>query len=178
MLWRNFVKSGSCATLVFFALPYADILTLTSASTAKSTNFSKANKIFIHRRSLSCGLLDNERWGRKGTSRWMDIEFDGGEDGDSEVNGVAIAFLRGHRRIAFFDVRSVSLEERKRAREEGRGGLFVESSASGVGKVCAFSVDCCAYPMLRSRNLNLFDDTQQKTQRTFVVKRRVLHFAL
>ncbi|CBJ30709.1 thaumatin-domain containing protein [Ectocarpus siliculosus] len=43
-------------------------------------------------------------WGRRGINRWMDIEFEGGEDGDSDVSGVAIAFFRGHRRSAFFDM--------------------------------------------------------------------------
>lgn len=45
------------------------------------------------------------RWARKGRNRWIEIEFDGGEGGDTVVEGVAIAFFRGHRRIAFFDVR-------------------------------------------------------------------------
>lgn len=44
------------------------------------------------------------RWARKGRNRWVDVEFEGGEGGDLEVESVAIAFFRGHRRIAFFDV--------------------------------------------------------------------------
>lgn len=34
----------------------------------------------------------------------MDVEFEGGEGEETDVEAVAIAFFRGHRRIAFFDV--------------------------------------------------------------------------
>lgn len=77
--------------------------------------------------SYCCGLLDNERWGRRGINRWMDIEFEGGEDGDSDVSGVAIAFLRGHRRSAFFDVGSCFGEKENKGRGKERG--FAERSA-------------------------------------------------
>ncbi|CAN0051618.1 unnamed protein product [Scytosiphon promiscuus] len=57
--------------------------------------------------NIAENAIDNDAstiWARKGTTRWMDIEFDGGEASNSEVEGVAIAFFRGHRRIAFFDM--------------------------------------------------------------------------
>lgn len=44
------------------------------------------------------------KWAMKGANRWMDVEFDGGEGGNLLVGGVAIAFYRGDRRVAFFDV--------------------------------------------------------------------------
>lgn len=44
------------------------------------------------------------RWSVKGKNRWIEVKFDGGEGGDSLVDGVAIAFFRGDRRVAFFDV--------------------------------------------------------------------------
>lgn len=36
----------------------------------------------------------------------MEVDFEGGEEDEYEVDSVAIAFFRGHRRIAFFDVSS------------------------------------------------------------------------
>ena len=44
------------------------------------------------------------RWAAMGRNKWMELSFDGGEDGTSLVEGVAIAFFRGDRRVAFFDV--------------------------------------------------------------------------
>eukprot|EP00904_Undaria_pinnatifida_P003700 jgi/Undpi1/13330/HiC_scaffold_8.g02989.m1 len=44
------------------------------------------------------------KWAMKGKNRWMDVEFDGGEGGDSLVEGLAIAFFRGNRRVAYFDL--------------------------------------------------------------------------
>ena len=44
------------------------------------------------------------KWAVKGQKRWMDVEFEGGEGGDFLVEGLAIAFFRGDRRGAFFDV--------------------------------------------------------------------------
>lgn len=44
------------------------------------------------------------RWASRGTQKWIEVEFDGGEGRDTLVEGVALAFYRGHRRVAFFDV--------------------------------------------------------------------------
>ena len=44
------------------------------------------------------------RWATMNQNKWMELSFDGGEDGTSLVEGVAIAFFRGDRRVAFFDV--------------------------------------------------------------------------
>ncbi|CAN0406882.1 unnamed protein product, partial [Laminaria digitata] len=53
------------------------------------------------------------KWAVKGKQNkrtWMDVEFDGAEgDGDNLVEGLAIAFFRGDKRVAFFDV-SVGIE--------------------------------------------------------------------
>ncbi len=50
-------------------------------------------------------MASQTRWARKGKKkRWIEVEFEGGEDDDIAVSSVAIAFRRGHRRIAFFDV--------------------------------------------------------------------------
>lgn len=44
------------------------------------------------------------RWSVKGKKKWMDIEFKSGKKSDFLAEGVAIAFFRGSRRVAFFDV--------------------------------------------------------------------------
>ncbi|CAN0382645.1 unnamed protein product, partial [Ascophyllum nodosum] len=44
------------------------------------------------------------RWATMNRNKWMELSFDGGEDGTSLVEGVAIAFFRGDRRVAFFDL--------------------------------------------------------------------------
>ena len=51
------------------------------------------------------------RWAARGRNKWMELSFDGGEDGTSLIEGVAIAFFRGDRRVAFFDVSGIVKEE-------------------------------------------------------------------
>eukprot|EP00752_Nemacystus_decipiens_P017488 g15679.t1 len=64
-------------------------------------------------------------WERKGRKRWVDVEFEGGEGEDTEVEAVAIAFYRGHRSIAFFDMTLFDSDDNVVAKREGleSGGL-------------------------------------------------------
>lgn len=39
-----------------------------------------------------------------GRSKWIEVGFSGGEGGEFKVEGVAIAFYNGDRRVAFLDV--------------------------------------------------------------------------
>lgn len=45
-----------------------------------------------------------------GQNKWAEVGFDGGEGGRDLVEGVAIAFFRGDRRVAFFDVSAFSVD--------------------------------------------------------------------
>lgn len=43
-------------------------------------------------------------WSSMGRSKWIEVGFSGGEGGEFKVEGVAIAFYNGDRRVAFLDV--------------------------------------------------------------------------
>lgn len=49
---------------------------------------------------------ESTRWSVRGRKKWLEVGFGGGEGGDDLVEGVAISFFRGDRRVAFFDVRN------------------------------------------------------------------------
>eukprot|EP00903_Cladosiphon_okamuranus_P015353 g14179.t1 len=68
----------------------------------------------------------NTWWSRKGrNNRWMEVDFEGGEEDEFKVESVAIAFFRGHRRIAFFDMTLFDSDDNVVAKREDleSGGL-------------------------------------------------------